>query len=208
MPEVLLGEGVLRIVVWAGLATVGLCLVLAIAAILLRLRNTVVAERWARLERRWESAVLEALEGDRSIAELGRAIPATDTTYFAGFLARFARQLRGPELDRLTALAAPLAPAIRAQLRSGSAERRAQAVSTLGLLSPAQAGPALLAALDDPSLLVAMVAARALARERRPEHAEILVAHLHRFQHWRPGFLAAMLSELGQIGRASCRERV
>jgi HEAT repeat protein len=196
VPESLLGEGALRVVIGAALAAVALCLFLTATAVALRIRNSIVARRWERLEERWTPVVLDALESDGETSYL-RSLPSSDTGYFLRFLTRFARRLRGPELERMIALAGPLAPVTFRQLASRSAETRAQAVDLLGLLSPAKAGPALAAALDDRSILVAMVAARALSRDRHPDHAEALVGHLHRFQHWRPTFLAAMLSQLG-----------
>ena len=51
--------------------------------------------------------------------------------------------------------------------------------------------------LDDPSVLVAMAAARGLARRDHPQHADAVMSRLHRFMHWRPNFLAAMMSSMG-----------
>ncbi|HEU5218570.1 MAG TPA: HEAT repeat domain-containing protein, partial [Gemmatimonadales bacterium] len=55
----------------------------------------------------------------------------------------------------------------------------------------------ILRALDDPSPLVAMVAARALARTGSPEYAAGILSRMHRFHHWRPSFLASMLATMG-----------
>jgi len=54
-----------------------------------------------------------------------------------------------------------------------------------------------ISALDDPSPLVAMVAARALAREETPEHAAEVLARLERFKGWDRRFLASMLAAMG-----------
>ena len=53
------------------------------------------------------------------------------------------------------------------------------------------------AALDDRSPLVAMIAARALAKKETPQYAGAVLARLHRFTSWRPSFLASMLSSMG-----------
>jgi hypothetical protein len=192
----LFSDAMLRVVIAGVLATVGLCVGLALVAVGLRFRNALVARRWTRLEARLEPAVLDALEGDTTAADFPSDVLPADPLAFATILTRFARRLRGPELARLTVFAEPLRPAIRERLRSRSPETRARAVDTLGLLAPGDPAP-LVAALDDPSPLVAMIAARALTRERSAEHAEALIGHLHRFEHWRAGFLAAMLAGLG-----------
>jgi len=83
------------------------------------------------------------------------------------------------------------------QLGSRSAEVRARAVQTLSLLGADAHRAEVRRALDDPSPLVAMVAARALARGRDPDHAAAILLHLERFDEWSPRFLAAMLASMG-----------
>jgi HEAT repeat protein len=147
--------------------------------------------------------VLEVMTGDRPASDILSQLPDRERSYFVGFLSQFIRRVRGPERRHLLDLAQPLLPTVRAQLTSRSAEVRARAVDTLGLLSRPGETAELVAALDDPSPLVAMVAARALTRERSPEHAVVIVRHLHRFQLWRPSYLAAMLAAFGpEIGPA------
>ena len=181
----------------ASLVVIALCVGFGFAALLLRARNNRVAARWSRLERKWEQAVLDALEDTEAAADLQRSIVPDEIPYFVDFLTRFARRLRGVERDRVADLARPFLPEVRARLSSASPEVRARAVDMLGLLARRDSAGDLIAALDDPSLLVAMSAARALTRERSAEFAEHVVARLHRFQLWRPGFVAAMLAALG-----------
>jgi hypothetical protein len=180
-----------------------LCVGFTAAAALFRLRNSRVARRWTRIETQWEDRILQVMTGDRPAGDIVAELPPRDRRYFVGFLSRFIRRVRGQERRHLSDLAHPLLPIVRAELTSRSPEARAQAVDTLGLLSrPGETGD-LVAALDDPSPFVAMVAARALTRERSPEHARVIVRHLHRFQAWRPSYLAAMLAAVGpEIGPA------
>jgi HEAT repeat protein len=174
-----------------------LALVAAVVALLLRIRNARVADRWAAVEAAWEPALLEVLTGERPPEGIIGRLSVAERPYFADFLGRFVRRVTGPERARLIAVARPLLPVIRRGLHARSAEARARAVDTLGVLGPGQDGQHLVAALDDPSPLVAMVAARALARSGEAAHADALVAHLHRFEEWRPSFLAAMLAAMG-----------
>lgn len=187
----------LDIVIASALALVGVSLLFAAAAVVLRVRNAAVAARWQRVEERWEGRILEALSGDSDGADIIAGLRPGEAPYLTEFLARFVRRVTGPERARLRELARPLLPAAAAGLRARSAETRAIAVETLGLLSRPEDTDVLAAALDDPSPLVAMVAARAIAREGTARHAAAMVAHLHRFQEWRPSYLAAMLAAFG-----------
>lgn len=174
-----------------------LALLAAGVALLLRIRNARAAARWTAVEVSWEPALLEVLTGERPPEGLIGGLTKGELPYFADFLGRFIRRVTGPERARLIAVARPLLPVIERGLRARSAEARARAVDTLGVLSEGEDGRELVAALDDPSPLVAMVAARALARSGGAGHAEALVARLHRFEEWRPSFLAAMLGAVG-----------
>jgi HEAT repeat protein len=74
---------------------------------------------------------------------------------------------------------------------------RAWAVQTVGTLGLPEHADVVVQALDDPSPLVAMVAARALAREDTPEYADAVLARLDRFTDWNRLFLASMLAAMG-----------
>jgi hypothetical protein len=62
------------------------------------------------------------------------------------------------------------------------------------------------AALDDPSPLVAMVAARSLAQEESTEYAHAVLKRLHRFGGWNRRFLASMLASMGPRVADTLRE--
>jgi HEAT repeat protein len=111
--------------------------------------------------------------------------------------ASYARRLSGLELERLRAFARPLLPGLAPRLRSRHAEERASALQTFGLLG---GDPQVLVdALDDPSPLVAMVAASSLCAGGSAAPAAAVVAHLDRFELWSPGYLAAMLADGGAV---------
>ncbi|MBL8989394.1 MAG: hypothetical protein JNJ80_24170 [Gemmatimonadetes bacterium] len=170
---------------------------LAAAALLLRIRNDRKAAHWGSLERRWEAKTVEVVtEIDRPEA-LWALVDKADALRFLNFLLRFARRLTGAERKRVDELAAPYLDRILPQLRARSAERRARAIQTLTTLGSRRYATQVLASLDDPSPLVAMVAARSLARRESPDFAEPILRRLERFQHWRPSFLASMLASIG-----------
>ncbi|MGE0441952.1 MAG: HEAT repeat domain-containing protein [Gemmatimonadales bacterium] len=179
------------------LAASSLCLLLAAGAIGLRMKNALVAARWERSAVEWEPLVLEVLAGELPPESLLARVTPRDAEFFLDYLARFGRHLKGVELDRIEALARPFLGEILADLRAASAETRARALHLLGVLGGAANARHLLRALDDPAPLVGLTAARALTRHLEPSHVEAVVANLHRFRHWRPAFLSAMLAALG-----------
>ena len=174
-----------------------LSVIAALTTVYIRARYERIAAHRAVVEERWAPLLLDVLDGDLSPDTLAMELAPGDLPYFTDFVGRFVRRLAGPEQERLVALAHPLLPELRRALRVRSPERRAVAVDTLGLLAPSAGSEDLLAALDDPSPLVAMVAARALTRSGRVDHVDRLLSRLARFQDWRPSYLAAMLTALG-----------
>lgn len=170
---------------------------LAVAAVALRDRNDRRAARWAELEARWEEKTVEVITGLAEPSDVWALVRPGDERQFLGFLLRFARRVSGAERRRVDDVAAPYLDLILPQLRARSPERRARGIQTLTTLSSRRYGEEVQAALDDPSPLVAMVAARSLARRERPEFADAILKRLHRFEHWRPGFLASMLASIG-----------
>jgi len=185
------------LVVAAAATFVLLSMLAALATVYVRARYERRAAERAVIEERWAPLLLDVLDGELPPGTLAKQLGPGDLPYFTDFVGRFVRRLAGPEQERLIALAEPLLPELRRGLRVRSPERRAVAVDTLGLLAPSAGSEDLLAALDDPSPLVAMVAARALTRSGRVDHVDRLLSRLPRFQDWRPSYLSAMLTALG-----------
>jgi HEAT repeat protein len=170
---------------------------LAVLAFVLRWRNTQTARRWSRIEEAWEEFVLEILEGTRDPATVLHWVTRDDAPLFVEYLSRFARRLRGAERERIGRLAAPLLPAVERRMDHSDPGVRARAAQILSLLGFTRYSARLVAALEDPEPIVAMVAARALAHRDHPEFAPEILAHLHRFAHWDARFLAGMLAAIG-----------
>jgi len=170
---------------------------LAATAILLRVKNERTRRRWERLESRWEDPVVEAVMGSASLDQVWQLVDRSEELSFVAFLIRFARRLAGSERRLIEGLAEPYLARVAEQLERRSPERRAVAVQTLSVLGRRRYAHRLVAALDDPSPLVAMVAARALASRESPDFAAAILSRLRRFEPWRSSFLASMLSSVG-----------
>lgn len=168
-----------------------------VSVMVLRLRNDRRAARWSRLEALWDSVVLDVLSGDAAPDGFWALVERRDALFALSYLQRYYRRLAGQEKGRLQALARPYLPLVAARVHHKDPDRRAWAVQTVGELSLEEHLGLVLAALDDPSPIVAMVAARSLARPDRPEHVAAVTDRLQRFTTWSPNFLASLLAAVG-----------
>lgn len=170
---------------------------LAFYTFYLRYRNNKTKSRWERLEAEWEPELLEILSGAEGPRTLWKRVRRKDMLYFVEFLFRYAKRLHGEEKELLAELARPFLKYIASRSRGGDPERRARAVQTLCYLGLNTYSDVIIEALDAPSPLVAMSAARSLAHKDHPEYIDYVLDKLHRFEHWSPSFLASMLSSVG-----------
>jgi HEAT repeat protein len=165
--------------------------------VVLRLRHEARRRLRARLAGAWEGPVLRALADPDLAPQVHGAVEARYRLHFVQFALEYSRRVRGEERRTLRALARPYLAPLAGRASSRRAEVRVRAVQTLGALGLPGYEREVLAGLDDPSPVVAMVAARSLARAEFPEHAAPVLARLHRFDGWSPRFLAAMLAAMG-----------
>ncbi len=179
---------------------------LAAIALLLRRHNDRKAARWSVLEARWLETALAVVAGTEERETVWALVPAEDRIRFLNFLLRFARRLVGPERRVVDDLAAPYLDLLLPQLTHRQPERRARAVQTLSTLGHRRYAKQLEAALDDRAPLVAMVAARSLARRESPDFAFAILQRMHRFGHWRASFLSSMLAAIGPAVAPTLRQ--
>ena len=169
----------------------------AVSALSLRLRNIHTRRLRDRLEHTWEPIILDVLAGDLPAERVWSSVPASRTPWLIEYLLRVARRVRGEDLDVLARIASPYLDRIARRLRHRSVEQRAFAVETLNLLGRGAYRREIAATLDDRAPLVAMIAARALARKGEPDYLEAILDHLHRFETWSPRLLASLLASIG-----------
>jgi len=163
----------------------------------LRLRNIRRAKKRAHLEAQWEPIVLEVLAGDTPDSDLHGLVKPEEERYFVDFLMRYSTRLKGEEREAVLELSREYLPTVALELKRRSPERRARAVQTLGELDAQSYTAELMSALTDPSPLVAITAARALARQRNPDLAQALVDSFGAVALWHKRFLSAMLANMG-----------
>jgi HEAT repeat protein len=159
--------------------------------------NTRRSRTEAGLRSRWEPFVLDVLVGDRSATDVRLVVHAGEEKAFVQFLVGYSRRLAGVDRTLVLRLAEPYLWSLREDLAAGHPEVRARAVQVLSELGFEDHIVAVIGALDDPSPLVATVAARALTRPGYPELASEVTRRLERYAGWDRGFLAAMLARAG-----------
>lgn len=146
-----------------------LAVILAITIVVLRMARDRRGARHARLQAEWDPLVLGVLAGAAEPWSLWGLIDPRDRLYFMEYLVCRVEKLHGTERELVQGLAEPYLPLIADVVQSArSATRRARTVHTLGELGPRRYLHVVIGALDDPSPLVAMTAAGALARKEPP----------------------------------------
>ena len=184
------------------------CLLMITWGIALRLRSMRRAQRWTYLEALWTPALLAVLSGDSSAESVHALVLPGNRLRFVNFLTRYVRRFAGQERAILYRLAAPYLAQVAARAKHGSDEARAFALQTLSTLGLSGYADVVIAALDDPSELVAMVAAQELARSENPQYAAAILARLRRFDHWSSRYLASLLAGMGARAAPALRAKL
>jgi len=190
-------DQLLLVVVFCTLLLLVLTLFLAIYTIHLRLVSMRRAQRWKRLEQTWEPALKKVLAGERSPFDAWKRVRHRDRVYFVDFLLRYADGLPGEDQQILVKIAGGFLTYAAGHMKKLDPERYARSIHTLGLLGLETFSAEIIAALDDPSPLVNIVAARALLRSGRLDYVEAVLRRVERFKAWSSGFLASMLAAAG-----------
>ena len=190
-------DGLFLILAFPGLALLLLSIFLGFGTLFLRWRGTRKVDRWSRLREEWNSQILEVLAGSLEPDILVKSVQREEGLNFLDFLAEYVRRIRGEERVTLNAMARPFLPSLLEHLKDRLAERRAGAVQTLGLFGMPEYANVLRDALEDPSALVSMAAARSLLSPGQVDHLQDVMDHLHRFSQWHRAVLAQLLAKVG-----------
>lgn len=203
MPDSLLPEsatvgqtGLLLLIAVVALLFVG-TVVLSAYALVKRSAHVRTEKERKRLSERWLGPMLGAIADPERIAAVQALVAEEEQIQFLNFVIEYTRRVRGREKDVLRRLARPFLPAIIERMNARGTELRAWAVQVLGTLGLPEYEDEVIAALDDPSPLVAMIAARALSRSDTPQYAPAVLSHVDRFDGWSKRFLASMLASMG-----------
>lgn len=193
----------------AVIAAVGLLALLAVAfavlVVIIRFRHARHRRRRETLADRLHDRLLDVIGGSEPPESLHALVRHGEETELLALLLRFARRLRGREIQVLARIGAPYLHEALRWRNSRSPEERAQAVQALAAFGMTEHAPVVLAALDDPSPYVAMTAAQALARAEHAQHADAVMRRLWRFVNWSGDYLGAMLARIGPAAAPPAR---
>ncbi len=181
-------------------------LAFAAVAILVRVRNDRADARHRALIARWEPAMLDVLEGTAPDAVLLGQVDPRDASVFVAFLLEYSRRLRGEERATVRRLAGPHLPALAASVGRGSSERRGLAVHRLAEIGMPEHAGTVAGALEDPSPVVAMIAARGLFRPGHEGYFPAVLAQVPRLANLSRSFLASLLAGGGPGAAPLLRE--
>ena len=188
---------VLIVVIIATLFFLLFSLFFAVYSIILRLRFYRREKRRKILEAQWKPVVLKVLSGSEKPETLIEGVLKRDQLLFVDYIMRYALRLRGEEQKTVARLAEPFLDRLFHRLIHGDTERRSRAVQTLSVLGFDRNADTIIAALDDPSQLVAIVAIHALASKEHSQYIDVVLERLHRFENWNAGYIASKLAGVG-----------
>ena len=155
-------------------------------------------ERWSGIQEELEPLVLDVLAGDRPPEAVWERVRAADALRFTEFLLhRYAHKLRGQELQAIRDLATPYLTLVAQGASSGHPEARAQAIQSLATLGLPDYEEVVIQALGDPSPVVALVSARALADAGGARYVRDILNRMDRFELWSSSFLSVMMASMG-----------
>lgn len=180
--------------------------VFAITSVILRYRHVRSQRKWLRLEEKWEPVFMDVLVEAKPLEALWDLVETGEELPLLAYLLRYSRLVKGRERTTVNALACRYLDHVVPHSTSRMAERRARAIQMLGELGIPEFSSPVIAALDDPSPLVAMIAASALMAQPSEEFTTAVLARLDRFTVWRPSYLAALMAAPGPSTGPRLRE--
>ncbi len=203
----------LQLAIAAVLALTGFTFAFMGYAFVLHLRSLRTERRKRALEDRWKGRLLDAATGESTAAPDRDGprpeepdVDEEDQVLFLELVTKYARALEGPERRNIERVGRPYLGALDSLLDDPDAYRRAYALDILGELGYEQGRERIASGLEDSSGLVAMVAARALARHGDPSHVPHLLSRLETFESWSANYLSSLLVSFGPGAAPFLRE--
>lgn len=196
-PEIALG-----VLIWATVVLAALVALLVVVVLVQRGGHVRRERRERRLAAQWTPLLLDVIDGEAPPEAMHAVVTRRDARAFVHTLLAYAFSVRGEAQTRIVEAARPyLRPMARLARRRDPA-LRLRGIQALGLLGFDAHAATLVAALDDPSDVVAMTAAQMLARGGQADHAAAVVEHLPRFRLWGSTTVASMLALFGSSAGA------
>ncbi|MCF7811563.1 HEAT repeat domain-containing protein [bacterium] len=171
--------------------------VFTIYTIVLRITNYYNERRRQQMEEIWRPLILSAISEDRKRLFPSKNIKSKDESFFVEYIMRYAWVLRGEERDAVNKLAYPFLDKFAEKYNKADPETRAYVIRILSVIRFEKYIDRIIAALDDTSPLVVMVAAHALAKKEHPQYIGAILNKLERFETWSLNYIASMIATAG-----------
>jgi hypothetical protein len=183
---------------WGNFLLILFVIVLLIILVRRHAHNKVRAARLKSLEEAWIPQILAVLGGEKEASVVHAMVEARDEFFFLEVLLGFLNVTEEELQANLKDLAEPYLAKVAKRFDDLSTPERAIAVLVLTRFGGAPYLDQIERALDDPSPLVAMVAARYFCQTEGPEFTPRFLKHADRFRTWNVNLLGSMLAEIGQ----------
>jgi len=170
---------------------------LGLATFYLRIRNYLKYKKFSQLEKMWEPLLLDILSEDRPPEDIQAYVNHESMWQFLSYLSRYIAVVDGDARTQLVKAGNPYIKNIIQKLKSWKIEKRAEVISLMNRLEPEKYDVEFRKALNDPSFLVNIVAARALARKGQTENGEVILENLERFNIWSVNLLSSVIAQVG-----------
>jgi HEAT repeat protein len=189
----------MAIVWWSVTGLVLTNVVMALAILGLRIRSERLDRRHEAIEARWQPRLFALIADEVDPAELADEVANNEVDHILDLCGRFAQRLTGGDLERIESFAGRFSWRLARRLRESDVDDRARSVMLLSAIGGHRYEPTLLAALDDPDPLVAMVAAQAIAKHRLAPQVPRLVERVSALGEWSPAFVAGVVAGMGMV---------
>ncbi len=180
-------------------------LVFAALVIVLRVINRRRIARFALRKRLWQPRLIALISDDVDPTDLSRDVESGEQRDVVEIAWEFSRRLRGPDRERVQAFAVPLLGVMTKDLNARRQETRARAVQVVACLGGDDYEETIAGYLDDPSTLVSLVSARALAQPNRVQWIGAILDRLYRYDEWSQALLSSMLANVGSEATPAMR---
>ena len=184
---------------------VSLNLVFATLVVLLRVINRRRADRFDRRRQFWQPKLIALISDDSDPADLSSRVGSAEQSDVVEISWDLARRLRGEDRRRIQQFGAPLMGVMTNDLEARRPEKRARAVQIVSCLGGDDYEETVVGYLDDPSTVVSLVAARALAQPGRVRRIGAILDRLHRYDQWSQALLSSMLATVGSEAAPAMR---
>jgi hypothetical protein len=170
---------------------------LALITLSLRLKNTLKAKRFRKLENIWQPLVLDVLDGKMAPVEIQKFVARKDHLFFIQYLVRITRQLRGEEQVVVKGLSEPFLHLLLRKLSRSHFDDKILALHLLSFIGIKGFEKQVKKIYLHANRAAGIVALRAMCQPEYNAFYPYILEHIDRFKNWNHNILASILANGG-----------